>query len=446
MGAGVRDPSARDVLDSLEVATDRTPPGTWIRAEMWISALNDGTLRRSALDRVAQYHPVMLFTPFGHGFILNTAAMRALDISDTQPDPLGGWYERDARGRLTGRLDEYAGWNASRAQRATEPESSQVANARRYGDMMLRLGVTSVQNMAGGMDPATTIRVLRAAQIPLRVRIFKFSAPAATSMNTAEWDSLRLEPSPQLVIGGRKWILDGTPLEGNAFTRKPYPGRPQYHGRLNFPVDSIRAMLAAALTTREQLALHVVGDSTAAIVLSLMEELAPDSVWRPHRVRIEHGGVPHDLWPRAASKGIVLVYNLQLMPPPPISRSIPVMRLDTILPTTIPIALGSDGSAGRSPYVGMYYALAMPFEPPISRELMVMAYTLGSAYAEHQELEKGTLTPGKLADLAVLSQDIFTVTAADLPKTESVLTIIGGRIVWDANVIAESRPVADSGR
>ena len=92
MGAGVRDPSASDVLDSLEVATDRTPPGTWIRAEMWISALNDGTLRRSALDRVAPYHPVMLFTPFGHGFILNTEAQYGPNPDTFGHSGAGGSY------------------------------------------------------------------------------------------------------------------------------------------------------------------------------------------------------------------------------------------------------------------------------------------------------------------------------------------------------------------
>jgi predicted amidohydrolase YtcJ len=203
-------------------------------------------------------------------------------------------------------------------------------------------------------------------------------------------------------------------------------------------------MLTRALRTDEQLALHIVGDSAAAIVLSLMEAIAPDSAWLRKRVRIEHAGIPYDLWPRASSKGLVLVGNLQLMPPPPISRGIPKLRLDTIIPTTMPVGLGSDASGSRSPYVGMYYALSMPFEPMISREQMVRQYTWGSAYAEFQEQEKGTIAPGKLADIAVLSQDIFTIATDQLPGTESVLTLVGGKVVWDAGVITASRPGASA--
>jgi len=73
--------------------------------------------------------------------------------------------------------------------------------------------------------------------------------------------------------------------------------------------------------------------------------------------------------------------------------------------------------------------------PNPSREQAVIAYTLTSAYAEFAEKDKGSLEPGKLADLAVLSQDIFTVDASDLPKTESVLTMVGGKVVYDSGIL-----------
>jgi hypothetical protein len=112
----------------------------------------------------------------------------------------------------------------------------------------------------------------------------------------------------------------------------------------------------------------------------------------------------------------------------------PKRPLAALLPPGLVLALGSDGEP-RSPFVGMYYALAFPIEPQVSREVLVRAYTAGSAYAEREEEAKGTLTSGKLADLAVLSHDIFTIPSDELPKTESVLTMVGGRIVWDAAVI-----------
>jgi predicted amidohydrolase YtcJ len=99
-----------------------------------------------------------------------------------------------------------------------------------------------------------------------------------------------------------------------------------------------------------------------------------------------------------------------------------------------PMGLGSDGIA-RSPFAGLANALRFPYDPVPSREFLVRAYTWGSAYAELADSQKGTLAPGMLADIAVLSQDIFTVPVEALPRTESVLTLVGGRVVWDARVV-----------
>lgn len=255
--------SIEHLLDSLRAAGGRTPAGTWIRAELWPAALNDTSLRRARLDRATPRHPVLLGMETGHGYVLNTAAVRALGIRDSEPDPFGGWYERDATGRLTGRLDEYAGWSAVRRLRMLQPESTIVDNLQAFARRELRLGITSVQNMANAMDPATTVRVFSRAKLPLRVRIVKFSIPSATSLNAGEWNGVPAHPAPRVVVGGRKWILDGTPIEGLAMTRRPYAGRTVSYGRLDFPVDSVRAMLAAALRTSEPFALHILGDSTA---------------------------------------------------------------------------------------------------------------------------------------------------------------------------------------
>jgi predicted amidohydrolase YtcJ len=83
----------------------------------------------------------------------------------------------------------------------------------------------------------------------------------------------------------------------------------------------------------------------------------------------------------------------------------------------------------------MFLMLSVPAPQLPTREMLVRGYTLGSAYAEHAEREKGSIAPGMLADIAVLSQDIFTVQVAELPRTESVLTLVGGRVAWDAGVL-----------
>ena len=106
--------------------------------------------------------------------------------------------------------------------------------------------------------------------------------------------------------------------------------------------------------------------------------------------------------------------------------------LKSLLAAGIPVALGSDGPL--NPYLNIMLAAQHPAHPSeaITREQAVIAYTRTSAYAEFAEHNKGTLESGKLADLAVLSQDIFSVPLADLPKTQSILTVVGGKVVYDA--------------
>lgn len=416
------DPTTAHVLDSVRAVAARTAPGIWIRVTIGQRALSDTAARRASLDRAAAGHPVLLLTWWGHGAVLNSAGLRVLGISDTAPDLLGGWYERDEVGHLTGRLDEYAQWGAIRRLYSTGSERALVAGLRAYSDSALRLGVTSVQNMAGFVSPAVTARVFRDAALALRVRLIRWPIPNATGRNEAEWDRMRVSVTPRVVISGRKWVLDATPIDQSALMRRPYQGRPGWHGRLNFPLDTVRAILREALRPgAAQLHLHIVGDSTAALVLGMMEAIAPDSAWRALRVRFEHAnGITGPQVARAVRLGIVVAQ--------PRAESSP---LRTWQEAGLPIAYGSDML--RSPFSYLMFAVTKPGAPAeaLSREAAMTMLTRGSAFAEFAEHQKGTLARGMLADLAVLSQDVFVVPSSALPATTSVLTIVGGRIVHD---------------
>ena len=416
------DPTTAQVLDSVSAVAARMPAGTWIRVTVGRTVLADTGARRTALDRVATNHPVLLSTWWGHGAVLNTRGLHALGIAETEPDPLGGWYERDVAGRLTGGLYEYAEWGALRRLYSMGSERALVLNLRAFANSALRRGVTSVQNMAGNVDPVLTVRAFRDANLPIRVRLIRWSIPSAAGRNEAEWNAASARVGPRVVVSGRKWVLDATPIEQNALMRRPYPGRPGWYGRLDFPPDTVRAMLSEALNTgADQLCLHIVGDSTAVLVLNMMEALAPDSVWRTRRVRFEHaGGITGPQIARARRLGIVIAQ--------PRLETAPVRAW---LEAGLPVAYGSD--MARNPFYHMMLAVTKPAAPgqAISREAAVTMLTLGPAYAEFAEHEKGTLAPGMLADLAVLSQDIFTVPPGALSSTTSVLTMVGGRVVRD---------------
>ena len=123
-----------------------------------------------------------------------------------------------------------------------------------------------------------------------------------------------------------------------------------------------------------------------------------------------------------------------------VERADQMQPMRSLLEAGIPLALGSDGP--NNPYLNIMLASIYPGKPQeaITREQAVIAYTLTAAYAEFAEKDKGSMEPGKYADLAVLSQDIFSVPPPELPKTESVLTMVGGKIVYDAKALSTVVP------
>jgi predicted amidohydrolase YtcJ len=434
------DPEPARVLDSVRAVAARTPAGTWLHTTVGPRVVEDTAVRRAALDRVAPHHPVALWSWTGHDGVVNTAALRALGIPDDARDPLGGRYGRDAAGRLTGQLDEYAEWAATRRLYSSLPDTVLAAEFRRYAAEGVRLGITSVHDMHGSLDPATTARVLRAVRLPIRLRVVPYPMTDERGLRGAEWQGAAGALSPRTTVAGVKWILDGTPLDRRTLMRRPYADRPGWYGALEFPVDTVRAILARALATREQLHVHVTGDSSIRVLFGLMRSLAPDSAWRPLRVRVEHGDfVAGELLPVARRLGVVVVLNPThfALDPAMLRRRFGRVPPDfqtarSLVAAGVPVAIGSDGP--RSPGLNLLFAVTHPLVPgeALTREQAVTAYTRGSAYAEFAEREKGALAPGMLADLAVLSQDVFTVPAAALPATTSVLTLVGGAVVHDA--------------
>jgi predicted amidohydrolase YtcJ len=193
--------------------------------------------------------------------------------------------------------------------------------------------------------------------------------------------------------------------------RKPYADRPDSSGWLDFSEKEMEAMLRESLPSGDQLLVHAVGDRTNETFLSAMEATGGKEVWSKRRVRIEHGdGIMPDLVARAPELGVVVVENpthftLREL----FVRRYGLVRADqmqpfrSLLEAGLPMAIGSDGP--NNPYLNIMLASVYPGKPreAISREQAVTAYTLTAAYAEFAEKEKGSLEPGKLADLAVLA-------------------------------------------
>jgi predicted amidohydrolase YtcJ len=283
----------------------------------------------------------------------------------------------------------------------------------------LRFGITSVQSMSS-LPADRAARLAAATGVPLRWRFMQFEIGT-------------VDEAPATAT---KYILDGTPIERGAALRQPYSDRPGTSGTMNWSDDEIRNMVRVAAKSRKPLLLHVAGDRPFATIFSAMNATPAD--WPALRVRIEHGDFIKAYVDDAKRLGVVVVQNpSHFMLGPLTTQRIGAERqrnfqpLRSLIEQGIPVAIGSDGPL--NPYLNIMFATIHANNPAevITREQAVIAYTRGSAYAEFAEKTKGTIAPGMLADLAVLSQDIFTVATSDLPRTAADVTIIGGKIVYE---------------
>jgi predicted amidohydrolase YtcJ len=432
------DPTWEETAAAIEEAADSVPPGTVISGVVGARVATDPDVDRAALDAVTGDHPVMLTAFYGHGLIASSLALELLGVEDEELDPAGGFFEReDGSNRVNGRIFEYAEWGLLRELAVSVPEEHVVDRVRAGSERALRQGITSTLVMPL-IAAQQYVRALEEAEPPGRIRVVPMPMTGVEGRNLGQDRDIEVPETldERVEASGVKWVLEGTPLERGILLRQPYSDAPNELGRMNFPPEEIAAMLSESVAAGEQILLHVSGDRTIEIVFDAMDAMNGVD-WRSQRVRLEHGdGLTGDLIERAAELGVVVVQNPThfAMPEAIFERLGPergFFRLRSLLEAGVPVAIGSDGSP--SPWIDVMLAVVHPTDPSeaITVEQAVTASTRGAAFAEFREKEKGILAPGMLADIAVLSQDVFSVSPDALPATESVLTIIGGEIVYD---------------
>ena len=437
------DPTWAEVKRALTAAVANAHGVAPLLAYIGPSVFADTEVTRDALDKLTASHPVILASVTGHAYILNSRALAWMGIRDGQADPAGGRYEKFANGRLTGVAREYAALKITRKLSDLTSDAEALKQLRDLLFQAAKFGITSLQDMSHAIAPDRCVALLATAPTPIRVRVIRMPLTTPAGRDIQEGRSLRLHPATLITVSGTKWVLDGTPVERTFEPRDAIEHRSAMPSDtffsdlgLIFPTTEIEKMLRESLRKDDQLMVHVFGYNSAAAMLSAMDATGGKEVWARRRVRFEHGdGLFPDLIPRVKQMGVIVVQNpshldvYTILPGLSLKRAQP---LRTLLSDGIPVALGSDGP--MNPFLNIMFAVTHPDRPSeaITREQAVIAYTLTSAYAEYAEKDKGSLEAGKLADLAVLSQDIFSVPATELPKTQSVLTMVGGKVVYDA--------------
>jgi len=438
-------PSCKDVLESVAQKVNDVPNGSLLFGFMGPDAFFDPDCTPAALDRVAPHTAVFLAGGTVHAGMLNSAAEKWFGIDTSAPPPLAGWFGKDTRSRTwDGVVHDSA--MLPLFLRTSSDGSQDDEKLRKYFFDEAKWGVTS--NTFLEYNPAARIEQLARVNALYRVRVVPF-AQYETGPKRRRLQQVMVPAvvADRVTSRGEKWVLDGTPVERSAPMRAPYADDPTTSGEFDYPDSDVRAILSEALQHNLPLMLHVTADRSAQQLLDQMDATGGEKVWASRRVRIEHGdGIIGDLIPRARKLGVVVAknpmyfvgdVNLRRLGP---QRAAVWSPCRSLLEAGIPMVLASDGKPGlpfSNPFLNIQIATIYPANPKeaITREQALIAFTRTAAYSEFVEDRLGTLEVGKLADLAVLSQDIFKVSNDDLPKTESVLTIVGGKIAYSREPI-----------
>jgi predicted amidohydrolase YtcJ len=430
--------------------------GNWDH-ERWSSA---ALPTHQLIDDVTPDNPVFVNRSDGHMCLANALAMKLAGVDKSTKDVPGGVIVRDADGNPTGIFKDAA--KSLIEHVLPQPSEEHILSAIRAAqNYATENGVTSVQDMgvftARGVD--TTVDVIRAYQIlerrgELHVRV-STHIPLPDWKRDASAGIMADFGDEKIQVGALKSFADGSLGSTTAWFFEPYTDAPNTSGipspELLDP-EEMYARMRDADKAGLQIAVHAIGDRANKSILDLFERLEKENGLKDRRLRIEHAQHlrPADI-PRFARLHVVA----SVQPYHAIDdgrwadKRIGMERVKTtyafrsLLDSGAVLAFGSDWFvAPMSPLMGIYAASTrrtldgkhpdgwVP-EQRISVAEAVHAYTVGSAYASMEERVKGSLEPGKLADLAVLSEDIFTIDPVEIQNTKVDLTIFDGKVIFE---------------
>ena len=433
----------------------KTPKGRWIMGGDWDHERWPGAPlpTKELIDKLTPDHPVFVNRLDGHMSLANSVALKLAGVTKETKDPDGGLIVRDARtGEPTGVLKDAA--MAFVNARIPDPTFDQKLEAARAAtEHAASLGVTSVQDMSAGND----VGVLQtlAARGELKTRVYAVS-PLPQWERVARTGVRAVFGSDLLRVGGLKGFADGSLGSTTALFFDAYHDAPATRGLPAdemFPEGAMLKRVESADAAGLQVMIHAIGDSANAQILSIYEQVARTTAARDRRFRIEHAQhIRAADIARFARQGVIA----SMQPYHAIDdgrwaekrigheRARTTYPFRSLLDAGAHLAFGTDWYvAPLNPMLGIYAAVTrrtldgknpegwIP-EQKITVEESVRAYTVGSAYAEFAEQSKGTLAPGKLADLVILSQDIFRINPVEIERTTVRLTMMDGRVVYEA--------------
>jgi hypothetical protein len=437
-----------DMARRLAAHAAKLPKGRWIVGGYWDHEAwpSKALPTRQAIDAATPDHPVFVQRLDGHMALANSLAIKLAGVTRATKSPDGGTIVADRSGEPAGVFKDNA---MDLITRAIPPDSA--AEIMEKAKAALRhaasLGVTTIQDMTASPQELAAYRELeRNGELTARIYSIQ-NHPSTRFARSGQVDGW-------VRTGARKLFADGSMGSGTAAFFEPYADDPSTSGLLLHQPAELERAIFDADAAGYQLVVHAIGDRANAIVLDIFAKLAKERGARDRRPRIEHAQVVRAAdKPRFKALGVIA----SIQP----SHCIDDMRwaerrigkhrtpisynFKAFADAGARIAFGTDWFVEPlNPMVGLYAAVTRQFpdgtpaggwfpEERISMAAAIEYYTLGSAYAEFTDARKGTITEGKLADLVVLSRDLFTIPPREILETRPVLTMVGGRVVYEAS-------------
>ena len=407
---------------------------------------------KKMLDVAAPNNPVYLTQYSGHAAWVNSAMLKKMKIDRGTPDPEGGQIVRDPSGEPTGVLRDTAMGSSTYTQFARQLLDPK--RHRRILDKALELyrqaGITSVQDNT--WEPLTA-RLLT-----------KYQKQGKLTCRFTCWPYGQIKGAPALMglasfndtwvrKGLWKYFADGAFSTRTGWMSEPYADEPGNFGAPRYTAEEIRDIVMNAAQHRRQITFHAIGDRAVHEVINAVEAAQQKYPWTKElRLRLEHVQLvmPEDV-PRMKRLGIVAAVqpftisspdkDVTLLGPDRARQAYP---FHTLFTAGIPVAFGSDVPAevDYQPLLCMYYAVTRmnkqgtlgPLNPDerFTASEALYCYTMGSAYAEFMEKEKGSISRGKLADMVALSDDLTAVPPETIKDLNVIMTIVGGRVVYES--------------
>ena len=453
--------SISEIVRAVEQKAKGTPAGQWIVAAgpfmLW-RGWDDQRLKekrlltRWDLDPVSPQHPALLMKEAGHALALNSYALRLLHITKETPDPRGQ-IPKDARtGEPTGILLESA-MNLALSHLPEPTLADRESAARHASDQLLEFGVTTVANMSMEAEEIRAFQALyRVRKQPLVTTVVCPGVPAAGPLQQCldyvrRWPLVSGFGNDELRLGALKIFVDGGITGRAAWFKQPYRGRPDFHGIPQVERETLFQVVQLADQLVWQLHLHACGDAAVELALEALEAAQKKNGNTGRRHVITHLYVlDAEMMARMKRLGVVavlqpnFVYSLGEHMRAALNNS----QLEHIIPyrsllnAGVTVALSADGLP-QNPFYGVYAAVArktdagnvLASNEAVTVKEALRAYTRTSAYALFEEERRGSLEPGKIADLIVMDRDLFTVPTEEIKEARVLLTIKNGGIVFN---------------